>query len=327
MFFMYRCFAQSAITYAGCNGRFGDQLTCYIHAKWVSYKYGFTLLYKPFIYSDQLMLHEKEITSCEHLQINKTVHIPRNQFITFSEDNALYVLPYFSNYPKSNVEAQRAACPFVVDWHDYKFLDLLKGLISPKQSLELLKLSPKNLNVALHIRTGGSFDKMWHEQADGTVKSKEFSDVALPLNHPREEFYCKQLAWLISLFKNKKIYVYIFTDDNHPEILYERYRAAVDDPNITFDFRKINNNCESYVLQDFFFMQKFDCIICPNSNYSIIASKIGDNAITIFPVAYEWHDANLIITKVKVDVKLRELQLLIDRQLLPISELSHVLVA
>src|SRR5688572_24493836 len=45
----------------GLDGsRVGDQLISYMHAKWISYKTGFPLFYKPFPYSDQLVLHYKE---------------------------------------------------------------------------------------------------------------------------------------------------------------------------------------------------------------------------------------------------------------------------
>ena len=42
------------------GGRLGDQLIAYMHAKWVSYLYDIPLLYKPFHYSNDLVLDDKE---------------------------------------------------------------------------------------------------------------------------------------------------------------------------------------------------------------------------------------------------------------------------
>src|SRR3990167_7495875 len=50
-----------AVTYDYENGRFGDSLLNYLHAKWFSFDKGIPLLYKPLPYSDQLTLSEKEI--------------------------------------------------------------------------------------------------------------------------------------------------------------------------------------------------------------------------------------------------------------------------
>ena len=51
---------QSYVTYQLPYGRLGDKLITYVHAKWISYKYGLKLLYRPFEYSDKLMLSKIE---------------------------------------------------------------------------------------------------------------------------------------------------------------------------------------------------------------------------------------------------------------------------
>ncbi|NDD99733.1 hypothetical protein EB008_05520, partial [bacterium] len=42
------------------KARLGDNLMCYLHAKWVSYKNGIPILYKPFPYSDLFTFDEVE---------------------------------------------------------------------------------------------------------------------------------------------------------------------------------------------------------------------------------------------------------------------------
>ncbi|MFA5306719.1 MAG: hypothetical protein WC365_04680, partial [Candidatus Babeliales bacterium] len=53
----------SAVTYGLSGGRFGDNLLCYVHAKWISYKYHIPLLYFPFEYSSHLVFDEAELLS------------------------------------------------------------------------------------------------------------------------------------------------------------------------------------------------------------------------------------------------------------------------
>ena len=69
-FFIYTApfWYTSAVTYDFSGGRFGDNLVSYCHAKWISYKYNIPLLYKPFDYSDQLMMDVLEIPYSDDLE-------------------------------------------------------------------------------------------------------------------------------------------------------------------------------------------------------------------------------------------------------------------
>src|SRR5271169_5509481 len=62
LFFLKMTMAYShIILYEAPSGRFGDQLIAYMHAKWLSYRHDIPLLYKPFIFSHELLLDEKEL--------------------------------------------------------------------------------------------------------------------------------------------------------------------------------------------------------------------------------------------------------------------------
>ena len=50
----------AGVTYTFSGGRFGDNLISYLHAKWVAYRAGVPLLYKPFGYSGMLVMDEEE---------------------------------------------------------------------------------------------------------------------------------------------------------------------------------------------------------------------------------------------------------------------------
>ena len=79
------------------------------------------------------------------------------------------------------------------------------------------------------------------------------------------------------------MYVYLFTDDLHPLEIKKKFENEIDAPNIVFDCRKKNNNPESNVLEDFFALGQFDCLIRPESNFSIAAEKIAEHKVVIYP--------------------------------------------
>ena len=54
-----------ALTYKLSSGQFGDHLLIYCVAKWLSFKSGIPLLYKPFCYSSKLALDNLEIPYSE----------------------------------------------------------------------------------------------------------------------------------------------------------------------------------------------------------------------------------------------------------------------
>jgi len=324
IFLMYRDFGKSAVTYTFSWGRFGDRLMSYVHAKWISYKYDFQLLYKPFMFSDQLVLSERErlfkqrdVKSFKHV-----VSVPKGEQISFDGNNILYIIPYFSEYLKNkNGECKRYLV--TVDWSDECFLQILRAFIQPKMPLKIVRVPKNCITVAIHIRTGGGYDRLLGERQK--TAGMVYSDVGFPLNHPRDEFYIKQIKKVSELFFNKSIYLYIFTDDLYPQRILSKYKKSVDKPNITFDCRKNGNRHDRNVLEDFFSMQQFDCIIRPNSNYSVIAAKMGYNWLTIFPVDYKWDGNKLIMTQTKSDVKEGLLRSFISRGFLSDRESAEMM--
>jgi hypothetical protein len=75
------------------------------------------------------------------------------------------------------------------------------------------------------------------------------------------------------------------------------------DLDVIFDSRK-ESSCKTNILEDFFALTQFDCLIRPDSHFSIAASKIADYKVIISP-------AHSIITKKRkviidqVDFKVR----------------------
>ncbi len=146
-----------AITYETPGGRLGDQLIAYMHAKWVSYLYDIPLLYKPFHYSNDLVLDDKEKLYRTPLSFEFTLKVEDLNIIAENtHSDVLYIIPYF---PESSYELKLAKWPyFPVDWQDPYFLSLLRTLIYPKSPLPQTDLPKDRITVAAHVRRGGGFD-------------------------------------------------------------------------------------------------------------------------------------------------------------------------
>ena len=102
------------------------------------------------------------------------------------------------------------------------------------------------------------------------------------------------------------MYVYIFTDDQNPERLANKYAQALDLSNIIFDYRKVDNAYNANVLEDFFSMMQFDVLIRSESSYSLVASRLAKRQLVIYPLAAnylsnaEWNNGPLKILQYAV---------------------------
>src|SRR5579863_5779102 len=102
----------SAITWEPNGGRFGDNLLSYSRAKWLSYQFNIPVLYLPFKYSDQLMLHEQELmyTPEQAQQFDHIVRIPNiKKYHLFSHNNTLYISHWDADV--------------IIDWFDQPFIE------------------------------------------------------------------------------------------------------------------------------------------------------------------------------------------------------------
>jgi hypothetical protein len=288
----------SGITYTFSGGRFGDNLLAYCHAKWIAYKHNIPLVYKPFDYSDRLMLHliELRYDNIKHkfkgvLTLkDKSTPVARNEGI-------LYTLPYF---PESEIELTDEKIGLVslcsINWQDKAFLSILRNCIRSRSPINLTNVPKNCISVAVHARKGGVFGS-----ADlvGPVPAGGLH----ALKFPPDSYYIEQIKRVSDLAHNQPLYVHIFTDDSNPAGIVERYKAAVNRPNIKFGCRTHNNSHSSNVLEDFFSLPRFNCLIRPDSNFSIVASKLGNYKIVISPKHYIVRNGQFIIDQVKVEVK------------------------
>lgn len=253
---------KSAITWEPNGGRFGDNLLSYSKAKWLSYTFDIPILCLPFAYSDQLMMHEME--SFYHQEdgqlFSNIVHLPlfSSNFKLHKNNDTLYI-----NHWKTEV---------IIDWFDATFIEELKKNIAPRYELEKVIIPEDCISIAVHVRNGGGF-------AVDTQQEKE----RCPLRFVPDEFFIAQIARLADMFPNDNLYVHIFTDHLEPAVLMKKFKKALNNPRITFGFRKQDNYHNANVLEDFFSMMDFDCLVRPGSHYSRFVQRLGNNKVVIYP--------------------------------------------
>jgi hypothetical protein len=271
---------RKAVTYTLC-GRFGDCLLAYLRAKWIAYKYNISFLYVPFPYSDQLNLHKYEKNHLkEHRSRFKYEIILTSELdVVPSPDASLIIVPYF---PETIHEPGWIKF-HEVDWNNVGFQHLIHQLVSPATSIKTIEIpQDSRIKLAIHVRKGGSVDPA------GT-------ELSFPLKMPPDDFYIAAVRKMSELCGHQNIYAYIFTDDLYPLQILNKFKEALFDlKNIDYDCRTEANHPGINVLEDFFSMQKFDCLIRPESNFSIMVEKMHDFKLVISPQAYHIEETIII---------------------------------
>lgn len=260
---------KKAVTYDFSGGRFGDNLIAYMHAKWFAYKHAMPLLYRPFPYADKLVLSTTETSYKGFMtKVYQEVKVLDDHCCERERKGKIvFRVPYF---PESLVERKSGEwkTDFEVDWSDKTFIELLKRLICPKEPVKHMVLPHNIITVALHMRRGGSYEA--------------FQDN-FPAKFPRDSFYIKALEELYDTVGEKPLYIYIFTDDQNPALIAEKFSKYFVHKDMIFDYRREENDHNLNVLDDFFALTQFDCLIRPDSNFSLCASKLKDYLVHIAP--------------------------------------------
>lgn len=271
----------SAITYDLNGGRFGDCLSTYCKAKWFSFKYKLPLYYKPFEYSDQLVLSKEETEYDKTLLNNfeKIVKVKSEEdILAYKDKNVLFVTNFYTKTP---------------DLYDYQFVDprfgtILKSMVQPLIHFARIEKQQGYATVALHVRKGGGYDKPLSTDASNGSWNNS-SDQIWPTKFPHDHYYLEQLQALRKLIANNLILkIYLFTDDPNPEKIAEYYSNYLKDSSIQFVFRKDGNSHNSNVLEDFFSMAQCDYLIRSSSLYSKAVQMIGNHKIILYPIHGKW---------------------------------------
>ncbi len=268
----------SAITWEPNGGRFGDNLLSYSRAKWLSYKFNIPVLYLPFKYSDELMMYEQEAMYTQELaqQFAYIIRIPSlKRYQLLPDNNTLYISHWYADV--------------TIDWFDIPFIEDLKANIYPRNPIEKVSIPENCVSIAAHVRNGGAF-------AADTQQEKD----RCPLRFVPDEFFIDQIARIAGMFPEQNLYVYIFTDHQEPALLKKKFKKALNNPRITFDYRKQDNAHNANVLEDFFSMMDFDCLIRPGSHFSRFVQRLGRNKLVIYPESVKKIDGKPVINVINI---------------------------
>lgn len=257
------------------GGRLGDTLLTVAQTLYFCLKNSCDMLYIPFPYSEHFVLDEavRQYTPelAQHFKHTYTFKGSDNASLEEPLKNTLITVPWF---PEAIVGATKGACHyFFTDWEDPTFKSILRTVLAPKKSLPLITPPGDKISVAVHVRKGGTYESWGLSFKQGSHLHK------IPFN----EFYSDQIKSVSALLGNRPLYVFIFTDDENPGALLEKIKQAVNIPSIEYDCRRANNHHNTNVLEDFYSMQHFDVLIRPDSNYSILAEKLGEHSLVIYP--------------------------------------------
>jgi hypothetical protein len=278
----------NAVTYTFSGGRLGDNLLSYFHARWLSYKYGLPLLYKPFLYSDQFSLHNMDQREGKDFSFKNVISLSKESDIQAAPSSSLFISPYFPETRSEYEWCNLSWLPFFnVDWEDPGFREEVVKCLQPKHSVKTLTLPSNCITVALHIRRGDEANfpayRTW------------------PLKFVPDDYYIQQIQRMAKIFSNEKLYIHLFTNDNNPQLIVKKYKKILNNPKITFSYQEVKD--ENKLLEDFFSIPKFDCCILCQSNFSVIASKLGNYLVLIIPVHTVMKDNKPMIDEIDLIFK------------------------
>ena len=283
----------SGITYELRGQSFGQNMLSYFHAKWQTHVNKIPLHFKPFPYSNQLALYKEERKSAER-RFARTVKVKdENDIIYMDPAKTLYTIPFFAEVDPEITEEFPPPPYFTVLWEDHTFTKKIRKLCKPVSSYKELSLPKGRVSIALHVRRG--------------LRREIVEEVSQnPAKFPPNSYYVEQMRKLNEIFKGIPLYVHVFTDYKFPEEIMEELEKELELPNVLFGCRKGVNNSRAHVVDDFYNMSRFMCLIRPISNFSLVAELIGHHAIVIKPVGQRLSQSKKVIVIDKVHRKIRE---------------------
>ncbi|MDR3623557.1 MAG: hypothetical protein P4L16_00245 [Chlamydiales bacterium] len=264
----------SFVTYSLDGGRFGDQLVNYMKALWVSYKYEIPLLYRPFIYSDQLELSEAHAPLMDNENVENIRKIEIKDNLKFLEENrddgvpTLYLISFRSHVLNDE------------DWENEVFRKKLTEVIRPKGNIEPIGLPSDRLTIAIHVRSQNN-------RFDTPLEIEQ-----MPTKFPPHSFYLNGLKQIANHFEGHPLYVYIFTDDPQPQLIRDKYIRELKnwkiDNDVIIHCRESKNDHDINVLEDFFNMMQFDCVIHPDSMFSLSVCCVSGPIVEVTAPAWNY---------------------------------------
>lgn len=278
---------QKAITYGQHKYRLGNQLITYLAASWIAKEHKLPLLYVPFPYSDQFAFHEKETLYRSDFEssFDQTVYLRDVSQIPNLPNSTLIMINFFQSDP-GNPDVYKMNSNLFLN--NPEFCKYAKTRLLPRFPIQTIPLPQDKLNVLVHVRTGGGYDKRERQ-------------LQLPNKFPPHTFFISAIEAISKIFNHQLIYAYIMTDDLHPEEIAEYYSKALSHlNNIEIGFRHGKNGPSDNVMEDFFSVPKFDCIIRGNSTFTIAASLLADFKAVIIPRNSRVRNGEVVVGQMEI---------------------------
>jgi hypothetical protein len=275
------------VTYELSGGRFGDNITSFLHAKWASFYFNIPIYTTPFLYYEWLKLsQEYPLRNTYPHQITPYSSL---EGININEKNRMYEIKF---YPEDEVEFNKditywGTRRIDIDWKNKEFRKAALSSILPIFSLDLITPPKEKVSIALHLREGGGFDGDWERNK-------------YPNKFPPLHYYLKSIEKVLELLPEKSFYCFIFTDALEP-LKYQKCLSEFFKKNkITFDIRSSKIGKNNLVLDDFYSIFNFDIVIRPGSNFTIPQTRLQDYAIVISPLN-EKNDLKIELDQIKIE--------------------------
>ena len=288
-------FAKNAIVQKDGGERLGDRLLIICAVKF------FSLIHDLDFYYHSSQSVEQCALSLTEKKFNDQVKACYQKTMPFSETALKQArLPTLFIAPWSCIDN---FCQYFGKRHLYRTaFDQLRAMVKPLESLPALVTTGEAISVAVHIRKGEGYDNppcsvqiyKRHRLRTGGVPV----DRGWPSKVPPEQYYIDQILALEDLLYDKKINFYIFSDCFDLQALTERIKRHCARANATFIGASSYQGIPPIV--DMCKMAACDCLIRPESSYSIVAQIMGNHKLVFSPQRWVWKGGILYITHVKV---------------------------
>lgn len=305
--------SQRCISFEPWQGRLGDQLWNICKSLLLADKYKLPFICKPFSQMDQFAISQ---TVSENTETPTRIKKVSNESdIEKLKDKDVLFLTNFYTKPHDLL--------YNYCLEHKTFQQKLRAHFAPSSSTPpMLTLPTDIITVALHIRKGSKFDTQLssvQEYLDQReiiqytkskqqlpVHSKECKtassamDRRYPLKFPPNQYYIDAIHKLSELYNHQPLYIHLFTDHYNPEALLKKIKQAVNRDTITWATRSNRQKQETTILDDFFAMTHFKCLIRGDSSFSKVVQLLGNFQTIIYPINGVWMHDKLLIDSVGI---------------------------
>ena len=299
------------------HDRFGDKIIEYCIAKYFSLLYQIPLCFKSFEGSEKLnmsMYEEKYDMNIEKKYPHKILVRSENEIASNLYPGTMFMIELempIIPLQKINAVLYRPTEPdpiFKKMQENKEFATKIRKMIAPIHPFMNLTLPKDSITVAVHVRKGSYHDldlgPLTSEQIFN--KTKFGIDFYAPTKFPPEQFYIDQIKRLLALFKSSKFFIHIFTDDNNPEQIVQRFRHCINSDNVEFSYFHSNHYWHDTFVEDYYAMSQFDILIRPNSHLSGVSQLLGHHKLILWPNSCAWEANRLYILETAIFIPINQ---------------------